>query len=98
MKLRLSKKYKEKGQIFQDIFINCANFRYEIRKGRSREEIKAGNVNLSFNGMDEYLRKYHGFKNFEMLEHERKGKEFRLKIRYIGLIEKLKKRISGWLS
>lgn len=84
--LRWGKPFRVKGQKFQDVFISKFVVADDIRA------VRRGKGGEAFDGMDEYFRKYLGFKNFQMTEHQRIKDEYRLRIRHFGLLERIRNR------
>lgn len=68
----------------QDIFINASELRRRIKQ-----------EGYTFTDTEDYLRKYHGFKHFALLEITRLGPELTVRIRHIGLLERLVGRIKA---
>lgn len=63
----------------QNIYINIGELRRRVKQD-----------GYTFTDTGDYLRKYHGMKNFELLELSRIGTELTVLIRRIGVVERLR--------
>ena len=68
----------------QFLYINASELRRRIKQ-----------EGYTFRDTADYLRKYHGMKNFDLLEITRLGAELTVRIRHIGILERLRDRLRG---
>ena len=66
----------------QHLYINASELRRRVKQD-----------GYTFDDTSDYLRKYHGLKNFAILEISRLGPEIVLRIRRIGVMERLRNRL-----
>ena len=76
--VRTEPTFRHGGQRFQKVFVNCALVRKEVKEG-----------GRTFTNIADYLIKYHGYKNFDLVEGKRIEKEWWVTIRHKGLRERI---------